>query len=316
MSIESRDLELVGSLRRNIESVILGKPEAVKLLVTALLARGHVLIEDIPGIGKTALARALARSISCVFRRIQFTPDLLPSDVTGASIFDQERRDFVFKPGPVFANIVLADEVNRATPRTQAALLEAMNETHVSVDGVTHPLPPPFMVIATQNPLEYTGTYPLPESQLDRFLILLRIGYPAIEDERRIVTSRRDFDPVDRLQPALSGGDVNRLCEKVHEVRLSDAVTGYILDITTRTRADRNLVAGVSPRGAIHLTQAARAHAFVEGRDYVTPDDVKAVAADVLSHRVIERRTRGPQEGRATSSQIIRRILQETPVPQ
>jgi len=316
MPIEPLDFDLVRKLRQNIESVILGKPEAVKLLVMSLLARGHVLIEDIPGIGKTALARALARSITCAFRRIQFTPDLLPSDVTGVSIFDQERKDFTFKRGPLFANIVLADEINRTTPRTQSALLEAMNENHVSVDGVTHPLPAPFMVIATENPLEFTGTYPLPESQLDRFLILLRIGYPSIEEERRIVASRQNSDPVDRLEPALSGDDVNRLCQKVHEIRMDDSITNYALEIVARTRSDRNLIAGVSPRGAIHLTRAARAHAFVDGRDYTTPDDVKAVAPSVLSHRVIERRIRGPQDGRASSSQIIRKILQEVPVPQ
>ncbi len=316
MPIDSGEMELVQKLRRNIESVILGKPEAVRLLVTALLARGHVLIEDIPGIGKTALARALAKSIDCAFRRIQFTPDLLPSDVTGVSIFDQERKDFTFKPGPIFANIVLADEINRTTPRTQSALLEAMNENHVSVDGVTHPLPSPFMVIATENPLEFTGTYPLPESQLDRFLIILRIGYPSLEEERRIVASRQNTDPVECLRPALSAADVNRLCDKVHEVRMDDSITNYALEIVARTRADRNLIAGVSPRGSIHLTRAARAHAFVEGRDYATPDDVKAVAPNVLSHRVIERRIRGPQDGRTTNSQVIRKILQEVPVPQ
>ena len=316
MPIERHDLELVTALRKNIEGVILGKPDVVKLAVTALLARGHILVEDIPGIGKTTLARALARSVSCAFRRLQFAPDLLPSDVTGVSIFDPDRKDFVFKKGPVFANIVLADEINRATPRTQSALLEAMNESRVSVDGTTYSLPAPFMVIATQNPLEFTGTYPLPESQLDRFLMVLRLGYPSPEEERQILESRRAADPVESLQPAVGADDVNRVAEKVSEVRMDDALTGYVIEIATRTRNDKTLVAGVSPRGSIHLARAARAHALVEGRDYASPDDVKAVAVPVLSHRVIERRMRASQDGRHATSQIIRRILQEVPVPQ
>jgi MoxR-like ATPase len=316
MPIERRDLDLIQGLRRNIDGVILGKPDTVKLVVTSLLARGHLLIEDIPGIGKTSLARATAKSISCAFRRIQFTPDLLPSDLTGLSIFDPERKEFVFRKGPLFANIILADEINRATPRTQSALLEAMNESRISVDGTTHALPAPFMVLATQNPLEFTGTYPLPESQLDRFLMILRIGYPTPDEERQILSSRAACDPVESLQPALSAEQVQGLCERVHDVRLDDAVTGYLLEIVSRTRSDKALVAGVSPRGSIHLARASRAHALVEGRDYATPDDVKAVAPSVLAHRVIEKRARSSQEGRTGSVQVIRRILQEVPVPQ
>jgi MoxR-like ATPase len=266
--------------------------------------------------GKTALARAIAKSIACDFRRIQFTPDLLPSDVTGVSIFDADRKDFAFKRGPIFSNIILADEINRATPRTQAALLEAMNENRVSVDGVTHPLPAPFLVIATQNPLEFTGTYPLPESQLDRFLMILRMGYPTPEEERQIITSRSGADPVETLKSVLTSEDVRRLSEQVNDVRLDDAVTNYIIEIANRTRGDRTLVSGVSPRGAIHLTRASRAHAMVDGRDYVSPDDIKAVAVNVLSHRVVEKRSRASQDGRAASGQILRKILQEIPVPQ
>jgi MoxR-like ATPase len=316
MPLSRQDFDLISALRKNIESVILGKSEVVKLTVTALLARGHLLIEDIPGIGKTALARAVARSISCAFRRIQFTPDLLPSDVTGVSIFDPERKDFTFKRGPLFANIVLADEINRATPRTQSALLEAMSENRVSVDGATHALPSPFMVIATQNPLEYTGTYPLPESQLDRFLMTLRIGYPSPEEERQILMSRAADDPVETLQSALSAEDLHRLSEKVPEVRIDDTITTYLLDIVNRTRSEKALAAGVSPRGAIHLARASRALAMVEGRVFVVPDDVKSVAVHVLSHRVLEKRLRPSQDGRASAAQIIRKILQETPVPQ
>jgi MoxR-like ATPase len=316
MVIQQPDLDRIAALRRSIESVIIGKGWTVKLVVTSLLARGHLLIEDIPGVGKTALARALARSIDCQFRRITFTPDLLPGDVTGVTVFDQEKRAFAFKPGPVFTNVLLADEINRATPRTQSALLEAMNEARVSADGVTHTLPVPFLVVATQNPLEFTGTYPLPESQLDRFLMVLKMGYPSAEEEAQILLSRRAGDPVDRLQPAVSHQDVASLCDKVQDVRVDGALTKYIVGISDATRNEKSFLAGVSPRGSTHLFRAAQAYAMVEGRDYVTPDDVKAVAVSVLSHRVIERRTRASADGRATVHTALKKILQDVPVPQ
>ena len=310
------DLDLIAALRRNIESVIIGKSTAVRLLVTAMLARGHVLIEDIPGIGKTSLVRALSRSVSGSFRRIQFTPDLLPSDVTGLSVFDPGTKDFTFKQGPIFANIVLADEINRTPPRTQAALLEAMNENRVSVDGITHSLPSPFMVVATQNPLEFTGTYPLPESQLDRFLMILSLGYPSPDEEREILESRRAGDPVEALKPALTASDAEHLCGLVPNIRLDSAITQYMLDIVGRTRNDRAFVAGVSPRGTLHLSRASQAYAMVDGRDYVTPDDVKAVAVSVLAHRIVERRRRSSHDGRLSGGSAIRKILQDVAVPQ
>jgi MoxR-like ATPase len=316
MSIQQQDLDRIAALRRSIDSVIVGKSWTVKLVVTALLARGHILIEDIPGVGKTALARALSKSIACTFRRITFTPDLLPGDVTGITVYDAERKEFVFKQGPVFTNVLLADEINRATPRTQSALLEAMNEARVSADGITHALPNPFIVVATQNPLEFTGTYPLPESQLDRFLMVLKMGYPTAEEESQILLSRRAGDPVERLEPAITGADVAALCERVHDVRVDAALTKYIVSIADATRNDKSFLAGVSPRGALHLCRAAQAYAMVEGRDFVTPDDVKSVAPNVLAHRIIEKRTRASADGRITVNTALKKILQEIPVPQ
>ena len=315
MPLNDHDLSQIRALRKNVESALLGKPEVVRLAVAALLARGHLLIEDIPGVGKTTLARALAKSIACDFRRIQFTPDLLPADVTGVSVWDPEKRAFAFRPGPVFANVVLADEVNRATPRTQSALLEAMNESRVTVDGETRPLPSPFLVIATQNPVEFSGTYALPESQLDRFLMLLRIGYPPPAEERRIVIERRASDPVESLAPAVTAEDVRRLCGRVADVRMAGPLSDYALDIIHRTRDARDLSAGASPRGALHLVRAACALALVDGRDFATPDDVKAVAVPVLAHRVTERRARASSDGRREREEAIGRILRETPVP-
>ena len=316
MSLQPEDLECIDRLRQNVGRVILGKAEPIKLLVTALLARGHVLIEDIPGIGKTALARALAKSVSCSFKRIQFTPDLLPSDITGVTIFDPQSREFVFKPGPIFAHIILADEINRTTPRTQSALLEAMNDANVTVDGIPHELPDPFMVIATQNPLEFTGTYPLPESQLDRFLMILRLGYPEPEIEREILAARTREDPLDSLKSIVDEKEVRRLNDLVGHVRMDDSMIRYISDIVIRTRNDKSILAGVSPRGSLHLSRAARSYALVSGRDYCTPDDVKAVAGPVLSHRIIEKRGRTGRDGTLVTAQIVKKIIQEVPVPQ
>lgn len=314
MPLSKHEFELVERLRKSIDQVIIGKSKEVKLLVACLLARGHVLIEDTPGVGKTALARALARSVACAFKRIQFTPDLLPSDITGLSIFDQAAQEFVFKPGPVFANIVLADEINRSTPRVQSALLEAMNERQVTCDGHTHGLPVPFMVIATQNPTEFIGTYPLPESQLDRFLMRLKLGFPDPQEEFNILVSRRQGDPVLVLEPVLSTQEILHLCQLTTEIRIDDSLTKYLVQIAQRTRTHAAISTGVSPRGTIHLAAAAQGHALVEGRDFVTPDDIKGVAVHVLAHRI---RIRSDSlVNPPTPAQVLQQILQEIPVPQ
>lgn len=270
----------------NIESVFQGKSEVVRLAVTCLLANGHLLVEDVPGVGKTLLARALAVSVGLDFSRIQFTSDLLPADIIGVNIFDQNSSEFVFKAGPVFSNIVLADEINRTAPRTQSSLLEAMSERQVSIDDKTHQLPQPFLVIATQNPLESHGTYPLPESQLDRFLMRISVGYPARDVERSILINRGGREPIDDLTPVLGAGDVQRLQASIDDIRFDDSLADYIMDIVEATRATARLATGVSPRGALALMRASRAYALVNGRTYVLPDDVKAMAVPVLSHRV------------------------------
>ncbi len=271
----------------HIGSVVLGKPEVIRLAVVALLAEGHVLIEDVPGVGKTLLARAIAASIDCSFRRLQFTPDLLPSDILGSSVYNAASGEFVFKQGPIFANVILADEINRTTPRTQSALLEAMSDGQVSVEGNTHVLEPPFLVLATQNPFEFEGTYVLPESQLDRFMIRIRMGYPVRSEERLILTSHRRGEPVETLKPVLTTADVLALQRAVRTVRVEDSIADYLLDLVHATRDSEDLHVGVSTRGALTLYRAAQSLAFVSGREYVVPDDVKTLAIPVLSHRVI-----------------------------
>jgi MoxR-like ATPase len=280
-------LSLSNRLLKNVGLVVLGKPEVIRLAVVALLAEGHVLIEDVPGVGKTLLARALAASIESSFRRIQFTPDLLPSDVLGSSVYHAPSGEFVFKPGPLFANVILADEINRTTPRTQSALLEAMSDRQVSVEGTTHPLPPPFIVLATQNPYEFEGTYVLPESQLDRFMLRLRMGYPIRAEERKVFASHRQGEPVDSLAAVLSADEVLQLQRGVRMVQVDDAITDYLLDIVHATRRSDDLHVGVSTRGALTLYRAAQSLALVSGRDYVVTDDIKTLVVPVLAHRVV-----------------------------
>jgi MoxR-like ATPase len=307
-------LALLNRLLENIGSVVLGKPEVIKLAVVALLAEGHILIEDVPGVGKTLLARALAASIDCSFRRIQFTPDLLPSDILGSSVYNAATGEFVFKQGPVFANVILADEINRTTPRTQSALLEAMSDCQVSVEGKTYPLEPPFIVLATQNPYEFEGTYVLPESQLDRFMIRLRMGYPVRSEERRVLASHRAGEPVDSLAPVLTGDDVLALQRAVRKVRVDEAIADYLLDIVHATRKGEDLHVGVSTRGALTLYRAAQSLALVSGREFVVPDDVKSLAVPVLAHRVVGKSFLQAGEFGAAEA-IIRDLVDRLRVP-
>lgn len=303
----------VERVRRSVESVIEGKPEVVRLSLTVLLAEGHLLIEDVPGVGKTMLAKTLARSIDCSVRRIQFTPDLLPSDVTGVSIFDQQRRDFEFKPGAIFAQIVIGDEINRASPKTQSALLESMEERQVTVDGQTYELPSPFMVVATQNPVEMEGTYPLPEAQRDRFMARVSIGYPSAEAELRMLDVHGSVSPLDDLQPVAHAHDILKLIEAVRAVHVADAVRRYAVDIVSATRSHADLRLGASPRATLHLLRAAKASAALSGREYVLPDDLQALAAPVLAHRLLP--TAQAQLNRRSAEQVVQDILQRTPVP-
>jgi MoxR-like ATPase len=305
---------LLAKLENNVASVFLGKPETIRLALVALLAEGHLLIEDVPGIGKTLLAKALARSLGCSFHRIQFTPDLLPSDVLGTSVFHQGTGAFVFQPGPLFAQVVLADEINRATPRTQSALLEAMSDHQVSLDGQTHHLGPPFFVLATQNPYEFEGTYPLPESQLDRFLLRLRIGYPERDAEKRILTGHRGGEPVEHLHAVLSAEEVVSLQQQVRQVRVEESLADYLLDLITATRYHPDIHLGGSTRAALALYRAVQALAFVEGRDYVVPDDIKRLAVAVLAHRILPRSPRADSASSA-AEEVVQEVLAQTPIP-
>lgn len=300
-------------LRANVSAVLLGKPEVVELALVALLAEGHLLIEDVPGIGKTLLAKALARSLGCTFHRIQFTPDLLPGDLLGTSVFQQSTGAFHFQRGPLFAQVILADEINRATPRTQSALLEAMSDRQVSMDGQTYVLGPPFFVVATQNPYEFEGTYPLPESQLDRFLFRLRLGYPDRQAERLILTGHRDGEPVDNLQAVLSADKVIELQKAVRSVRVADSLSDYLLDIVEATREHPEIQLGASTRAALAFYRASQALALAQGRTYVIPDDIKRLACPVLGHRILIRRSRTGQSDVALT--LLNEILQQTPVP-
>ena len=297
----------------NIERVIEGKPDVVRLALVVLLAEGHLLIEDVPGVGKTMLAKSLARSIDCSVRRIQFTPDLLPSDVTGVSIFDQESREFEFKPGAVFANLVVGDEINRASPKTQSALLEAMEERQVSVDGVTYVLETPFMVIATQNPIEMEGTYPLPEAQRDRFTARVTVGYPSAGAELDMLGSHGASDPIDDLEPVADAPEIRKLIEVVRGIHLSTEVKQYVVDLLSATRSSRELRLGASPRSGLQLVRAARATAALDGRDYVLPDDVQALAVPVLAHRLLL--TADAQVSRRSAEDVVAHLLERTPLP-
>lgn len=294
-----------------IESVIKGKSDAVRMAIITLLGRGHLLLEDVPGIGKTTLAFTLAKATNCSFQRMQFTSDLLPTDIIGVNIYNPDAKEFEFKPGPLFANIILADEINRTNPKTQSALLEAMNERRVSVDRRTYRLPEPFMVIATQNPLEYHGTFPLPESQLDRFMMHLKLGYPAPEYERNILVHQASFDSIESMEPAISSEEIIRMQQEVDAVRIDDSLVDYIMTVISHTRRSDKIRLGVSPRGGQFLLKAARATAYYEGRGYVVPDDIKGAAPLVFGHRIILK----AQTYIADAERIITEIMSEIPVP-
>ena len=304
----------IDRLRKNIGNVFLGDVRCIDLMLPALFGRGHVLIEDVPGVGKTVLARAMARSIDCKFTRIQLTPDLLPSDVLGVSVFNSQAQTFDFKPGPIFANIVLADEINRTTPRTQSALLEAMSEEQVSIENQTLPLKRPFMVVATQNPFEFEGTYYLPENQLDRFLLRIQLGYPGRTAEHRILTTQPGRTVLDQLKPVMTAAEVVEIQDKTARTRMDSLIVDYVLDLADATRHHEQLHLGVSPRGALALTQACQAAAVVSGRDYVTPDDVKTLFIPCCAHRVVSK-TYLHNGDLAATSRVLQTILDRIPAP-
>lgn len=316
--LNDEEMQLVAeratSIAASIASVILGKEDVIRACVVALLAGGHIIVEDFPGVGKTLLAKSLARTIDCRFARIQFTPDLLPSDVTGVSVFNQKTGLFEFRPGPIFANIVLADEINRASPKTQSALLECMEERQVTVDNVTHHLEPPFMVIATQNPIEYEGTYPLPEAQLDRFMMRLSLGYPSAEVEEDIIQEQTSRDPLGALKPVVNGNEVLAMIQAVTRVRVAPALRRYVVSLLDATRHHREIYLGASPRAGIALMRAAKALALLRGRDFVVPKDVKDLAIRCLAHRLMlspDAKVRG-----ITPETVVARLLETVPVPQ
>ena len=307
----SRDLPR--GIVENVSRVIVGKEETAELMLIALLCEGHVLIEDVPGVGKTTLAQALARSVDSSFQRIQFTPDILPSDITGFSLYDRKSGEFVFRPGLIMSCFILADEINRTSPKTQASLLEVMEERQVTVDGTTYPVGPPFMVMATQNPSEFVGTYPLPEAQVDRFFMRVNLGYPTSEEEKTILKRFKEDDPLDTLRPVADAQDIVSLQKQVKGIYVADMLYDYIVEIVRRTREHQDVELGASPRGSLALYRAAQARALLEGRDFVLPDDIKRMAPSVLLHRLILRREARLRS--ATADSVIGEILAQTPVP-